>query len=57
MITDITEDVTLQQAVANGLVYIKVCAVDEVWSGLKLVIPVNRNLFLLPQAMDKIGCW
>jgi hypothetical protein len=44
MITDITEDVIRQLALANGLVDIKVCAVDEVWSGLKLVIPVkDRN--------------
>lgn len=45
MITDITEDVIRQLALANGLVDIKVCAVDEVWSGLKLVIPVkDRNV-------------
>lgn len=45
MITDITEDVIRQLALAKGLVDIKVCAVDEVWSGLKLVIPVkDRNL-------------
>lgn len=28
-------------AIRNGLVDIKVCAVDDVWSGLKLVIPVK----------------
>ncbi|MDX1937170.1 MAG: hypothetical protein SFU21_08630 [Flavihumibacter sp.] len=39
--TDITEDVIRNQALANGLVDIKVCAVDEQWSGLKLVIPVK----------------
>jgi Protein of unknown function (DUF3052) len=45
MITDVTEDVIRQLALANGLVDIKVCAVDEVWSGLKLVIPVkDRNV-------------
>ncbi len=38
--TDITEDVIRNLALANGLVDVKVCAVDEVWSGLKLVIPV-----------------
>ena len=38
--TDITEDVIRQIAIPMGLVDIKVCAVDEVWSGLKLVIRV-----------------
>jgi len=28
-------------ALKIGLVDVKVCAVDEVWSGLKLVIPVK----------------
>jgi len=36
--TDITEDTVRQIALPMGLVDIKVCAVDEVWSGLKLVI-------------------
>lgn len=35
--TDLTEDVIREVALRNGLVDIKVCAVDEVWSGLKLV--------------------
>ncbi len=35
--TDLTEDVIRQVALANGVVDVKVCAVDEVWSGLKLV--------------------
>lgn len=39
--TDITEDVIRDFALKNKLVDIKVCAVDEVWSGLKLVIPVK----------------
>jgi Protein of unknown function (DUF3052) len=39
--TDITEDFIRNLALANGLVDIKVCAVDETWSGLKLVIPVK----------------
>jgi hypothetical protein len=41
--TDITEDVIRNLALANGLVDIKVCAVDEIWSGLKLVIPVRNR--------------
>lgn len=41
--TDVTEDKLRSIALANGLVDIKVCAVDEVWSGLKLVIPVKSR--------------
>jgi hypothetical protein len=36
--TDITEDTIREVALPMGLVDIKVCAVDETWSGLKLVI-------------------
>ena len=36
--TDITEDVIRELALPLGFVDVKVCAVDEVWSGLKLVI-------------------
>jgi len=39
--TDITEDIIRNYALRTGLVDIKVCAVDEIWSGLKLVIPVK----------------
>jgi hypothetical protein len=39
--TDISEDTIRNLALQNGLVDVKVCAVDEVWSGLKLVIPVK----------------
>lgn len=39
--TDVTEDVVRGVALRTGLVDVKVCAVDEVWSGLKLVIPVK----------------
>lgn len=35
--TDVTEDVVRELALAAGLVDVKVCAVDEVWSGLKFV--------------------
>lgn len=37
--TDVTEDVIRHYALQNGLVDVKVCAVSEQWSGLKLVIP------------------
>jgi hypothetical protein len=36
--TDITEDVVRRVALARGLVDVKVCAIDEIWSGLKLVV-------------------
>jgi hypothetical protein len=36
--TDITEDVIREIALPLGLVDVKVCAVDSVWSGLKLVL-------------------
>ena len=36
--TDVTEDVVRKLALPLGLVDVKVCAVDDVWSGLKLVI-------------------
>ena len=36
--TDVTEDVIRARALADVLVDVKVCAVDEVWSGLKLVV-------------------
>jgi hypothetical protein len=36
--TDITEDRVRDAALPLGLVDIKVCAVDDVWSGLKLVV-------------------
>jgi hypothetical protein len=42
--TDITEDIVRELAFPLGLVDIKVCAVDDIWSGLKLVIrKTNRK--------------
>jgi hypothetical protein len=35
--TDVTEDVVRDIALPLGLVDVKVCAVDDTWSGLKLV--------------------
>src|SRR5262245_36105573 len=40
--TDVTEDVIRDIALPLGLVDTKVCAVDEVWSGLKLVIRLTN---------------
>jgi len=36
--TDLTEDVVRELALANTLVDNKVCAIDDAWSGLRLVI-------------------
>lgn len=41
--TSLTEDVIRAIAIDSGLVDIKVCAVDQVWSGLKLVIPRDQR--------------
>jgi hypothetical protein len=42
--TDITEEKIRKYAIQIGLVDIKVCAVDDTWSGLKLVIPVKDRV-------------
>ncbi len=41
--TDISEDTVREAALPLGLVDIKVCAVDEVWSALKLMIRRERR--------------
>ena len=41
--TDITEDVLREVALPTGLVDNKVCAIDEVWSGLRLVIRLEHR--------------
>ena len=45
--TDITEDVIRAVALPLGLVDVKVCAVDDTWSGLKLVIRTRTALNIL----------
>jgi hypothetical protein len=37
VVTDVTEDVVRRLGLATGLVDNKVCAIDETWSGLRLV--------------------
>jgi len=37
VLTDITEDTVREICLPRGLVDVKVCAIDDVWSGLKLV--------------------
>ncbi|HXS37490.1 MAG TPA: DUF3052 family protein [Flavipsychrobacter sp.] len=41
VVTDVSENMIRDLALNIGLVDVKVCAVDEIWSGLKLVIPVK----------------
>ncbi|MCX6318515.1 MAG: DUF3052 domain-containing protein [Bacteroidetes bacterium] len=41
--TDITEDMIRAYALSHGLVDVKVCAVSDVWSGLKLVVPLAKR--------------
>ena len=41
--TDVTEDVIRNYALENDLVDIKVCAVSDIWSGLKLVVPIAKR--------------
>jgi hypothetical protein len=39
--TDLDENIIRDFGLANGLVDVKICAVDEVWSGLKFVYRVK----------------
>ena len=41
--TDVTEDVIRNYALKNDLVDVKVCAVSDIWSGLKLVVPLAKR--------------
>lgn len=39
IVTDIDQNIIREIAVKNGLIDVKVCAIDEIWSALKLVVP------------------
>jgi hypothetical protein len=41
--SDVNENMIRKVALEMGLVDVKVCSVDEVWSGLKLVIPLKSR--------------
>lgn len=41
--TDMTEDVVREVALPTGLVDNKVCAIDQTWSGLRLVIRLEHR--------------
>ena len=41
VVTDVLESVVRETGLATGLVDVKVCAITEVWSGLKFVVRVK----------------
>jgi hypothetical protein len=41
--TDLTDNVVREAALPLGLVDIKVCSIDDIWSGLKFVIPKQQR--------------
>lgn len=43
VVTDLTDVVVRDTALPLGLVDIKVCAIDDTWSGLKFVIPRDQR--------------
>jgi hypothetical protein len=43
LFVDLTEDMIRNFALQHELVDIKVCAVSDTWSGLKLVVPVSKR--------------
>ena len=49
-LTDITEDVVRRIGLAGGLVDNKVCAIDDTWSGLRLVVRVENRAALAYRA-------
>jgi hypothetical protein len=44
IVSDLTDVVVRQTALPLGLVDIKVCAIDDTWSGLKFVIPTELRV-------------
>ena len=44
VVSDLDENLIRNFALENGLVDVKVCAVDETWSGLKLVVPIRLRV-------------
>ena len=43
VVTNLTETIVRERGIAAGLVDVKVCAVTDVWSGLKFVVPVKNR--------------
>ena len=46
--TDLTEDLIRQTALKTFFVDVKVCAIDETWSGLKLVVRKEHRKHFIP---------
>jgi hypothetical protein len=44
--TDVTENIVRDVGLAAGLVDVKVCAIDDVWSGLKFVYRLKDRAML-----------
>ena len=44
VVTDLTENDVMRIGLTAGLVDVKVCAVNEIWSGLKFVIRVKDRV-------------
>ena len=51
--TDLTEDIIREVGLAAGLVDNKVCAVDDVWSGLRFVVRVKDRTKKAPPARGR----
>jgi outer membrane lipoprotein-sorting protein len=43
IVTDVTEDLIRNYALKNDLTDVKICAVSDLWSGLKLVVPLSKR--------------
>ena len=53
--TDLTENVVRDIALARGMVDVKVCAIDETWSGLKLVYRLADRAAVAAKGRDWRG--
>lgn len=53
VVTDLNENDVMRIGLAGGLVDVKVCAVNEVWSGLKFVIRVKDRALVPMRAQVK----
>jgi hypothetical protein len=53
--TDLTEDIVRRVALERGLVDVKVCAIDDTWSGLKLVIRLKDRPAKKPASRATAG--
>ncbi len=49
VVTDVNENIVREVGLRNGLVDVKICAVDDVWSGLKFVFRLQDRARLKPR--------